>query len=64
MGLGGKVAVIGSGVVELGENVDQNLTDMIHEAVTFAPADAGIERDRLQTAGLGCHDPKLQPAPR
>jgi acetyl-CoA C-acetyltransferase len=59
MGLGGKVAVIGSGVIKFGENFHQSLTDMIYEAVGLALADAGLERQRLQAAWLGCYEPML-----
>lgn len=59
MGLGGKVAIIGSGIVKFGENFHQSLTDMIYEAVSLALADAGIERQRLQAAWLGCYEPML-----
>lgn len=59
MGLGGKVAIIGSGIVKFGENFHQSLTDMIYEAVNLALADAGIERQRLQAAWLGCYEPML-----
>jgi acetyl-CoA C-acetyltransferase len=58
-GIGGKVAIIGSGVIKYGENFDQSLTDMIYEAVTLALADAGIERTRLEAAWLGCYEPML-----
>ncbi len=58
-GLGGKVAIIGSGVIKYGENFHQSLTDMIYEAVTLALADAGVERQRLQAAWLGCYEPML-----
>ncbi|MEK7837781.1 MAG: acetyl-CoA acetyltransferase, partial [candidate division NC10 bacterium] len=59
MGLGGKVAIIGTGTIKFGENFHQSLTDMIYEAVTLALADAGIERGRLQAAWLGCYEPML-----
>src|SRR3990167_5237582 len=39
MSLGGKVAIVGSGVIKYGENFHQSLTDMIYEAVTQALAD-------------------------
>jgi acetyl-CoA C-acetyltransferase len=58
-GLGGKVAIIGSGVIKYGENFHQSLTDMVYEAVTLALADAGIERQRLEAAWLGCYEPML-----
>ena len=58
-GLGGKVAIVGSGVIKYGENFHQSLTDMIYESVTAALADAGLERDRLQAAWLGCYEPML-----
>jgi acetyl-CoA C-acetyltransferase len=58
-GLGGKVAIIGSGVVKFGENFHQSLTDMIYEAVTAALVDARVERERLQAAWLGCYEPML-----
>lgn len=58
-GLGGKVAIIGSGVIKFGENFHQSLTDMIFEAVTLALDDAGLERERLQAAWLGCYEPML-----
>jgi len=59
MGIGGKVAIIGTGVIKFGENFHQSLTDMIYEAVTQALADAGLERTRLQAAWLGCYEPML-----
>ena len=59
MGLGGKVAIIGTGVIKFGENFHQSLTDMIYEAVTQALADAAVERTRLQAAWLGCYEPML-----
>ena len=59
MGLGGKVAIIGSGVIKYGENFHQSLTDMIFEAVSLALADARVERQRLQAAWLGCYEPML-----
>ncbi len=59
MALGGRVAVIGSGVIKFGENFHQSLTDMIFEAVSLALADAGVERGRLQAAWLGCYEPML-----
>jgi len=59
MGLGGKVAIIGTGVIKFGENFHQSLTDMIYEAVTQALADAALERTRLQAAWLGCYEPML-----
>ena len=58
-GLAGAVAIIGTGTIKFGENFHQSLTDMIYEAVTFALADAGIERGRLQAAWLGCYEPML-----
>lgn len=59
MALGGRVAIIGSGVIKYGENFHQSLTDMLYEAVGLALADAGLERDRLQAAWLGCYEPLL-----
>src|SRR5574341_2291094 len=59
MGLGGQVAIIGSGVIKYGENFHQSLTDMIYEAVARALADAKVERQRLQAAWLGCYEPML-----
>lgn len=56
-GLGGKVAIIGTGIIKFGENCHQSLTDMIYEAVTLALADAKIERSRLEAAWLGCYEP-------
>ena len=58
-GLGGKVAIIGSGVIKYGENFHQSLTDMVYEAVTLALTDAGVERQRLQAAWFGCYEPML-----
>jgi acetyl-CoA C-acetyltransferase len=58
-GLGGQVAIIGSGVIKYGENFHQSLTDMVYEAVTLALADAKVERRRLQAAWLGCYEPML-----
>jgi len=59
MGLSGKVAIIGSGVIKFGENFHQSLTDMVYEAVTLALADAKVERARLQAAWFGCYEPML-----
>jgi acetyl-CoA C-acetyltransferase len=59
MGLGGKVAIIGSGLIKFGENFHQSLTDMVFESVTRALADARIERGQLQAAWLGCYEPML-----
>jgi acetyl-CoA C-acetyltransferase len=59
MGVGGKVAIIGTGVIKYGENFHQSLTDMVYEAVTLALADAGLERGRLQAAWFGCYEPML-----
>src|SRR3990172_4793007 len=59
MSLGGKVAIVGSGVIKYGENFHQSLTDMIYEAVTQALADARMERQRLEAAWLGCYEPML-----
>jgi len=59
MGLGGKVAIVGSGVIKFGENFQQSLTDMVYEAVTLALADAGVERTQLQAAWFGCYEPML-----
>ena len=42
MGLGGKVAIIGTGIIKFGENFHQSLTDMVFEAVSQALADAKI----------------------
>ncbi len=58
-GLGGAVAIIGTGTIKFGENFHQSLTDMIYEAVTLALADAGIERSQLQAGWLGCYEPML-----
>ncbi len=41
-GLGGTVAIIGTGTIKFGENFHQSLTDMIYKAVTLALADAGV----------------------
>jgi acetyl-CoA acetyltransferase len=46
-GLGGNVAIIGSGTIKFGENFHQSLSDMIFEAVNFALADAKIESRQL-----------------
>src|SRR3989304_1857680 len=59
MGLGGKVAIIGTGIIKFGENFHQSLTDMVFEAVSQALADAKIESKQLQAAWLGCYDPML-----
>src|SRR5207302_1473165 len=59
MGLGGKVAIIGTGVIKYGENFHPSITAMIAEAVTKAPADARLERTRLQAAWFGCYEPML-----
>jgi acetyl-CoA acetyltransferase len=58
-GLGGKVAIIGTGTIKFGENFHQSLTDMIFEAVNLAMADAKIESRQLQAAWLGCYEPML-----
>ena len=58
-GLGGKVAIIGTGTIKFGENFHQSLTDMIFEAANLAMADAGIESRQLQAAWLGCYEPFL-----
>ena len=58
-GLGGAVAIIGTGTIKFGENFHQSLPDMVYEAVTLALADAGIERGRLEAAWLGCYEPML-----
>ena len=34
-GLGGKVAIIGTGTIKFGENFHQSLTDMIFDAVSL-----------------------------
>src|SRR3990167_6116455 len=59
MSLGGKVAIVGSGVIKYGENFHQSLTDMIYEAVSQALADARMERQRLEAAWLGSCEPML-----
>ena len=59
MGLGGKVAIVGSGVIKFGENFHQSLTDMVYEAVTLALADAKVDRAQLQAAWFGCYEPML-----
>jgi len=59
MGLGGKVAIVGSGVIKFGENFHQSLTDMVYEAVTLALADARVDRAQLQAAWFGCYEPML-----
>ena len=59
MGLGGKVAIIGTGIIKFGENFHQSLTDMVFEAVSQALADAKIESKQLQAAWLGCYEPML-----
>lgn len=58
-GLGGAVAIIGTGTIKFGENFHQSLTDMIYEAVSLALADAGVERGQLEAAWLGCYEPML-----
>jgi acetyl-CoA C-acetyltransferase len=58
-GLGGKVAIIGTGTIKFGENFHQSLSDMIFEAVNLAMADARIESSQLQAAWLGCYEPML-----
>jgi acetyl-CoA C-acetyltransferase len=58
-GLGGKVAIIGTGTIKFGENFHQSLTDMIYEAVTLAMADAKIEPRQLEAGWLGCYEPML-----
>lgn len=59
MGLGGKVAIIGTGTIKFGENFHQSLTDMVFEAVNLALADAKVETRQLQAAWLGCYEPML-----
>lgn len=58
-GLGGRVAIIGTGTIKFGENFHQSLTDMIYEAVGLALADARVERGQLEAAWLGCYEPFL-----
>jgi acetyl-CoA C-acetyltransferase len=58
-GLGGKVAIIGTGTIKFGENFHQSLSDMIFEAVNLAMADAKIESRQLQAAWFGCYEPML-----
>ena len=52
-GLGGKVAIIGTGTIKFGENFHQSLSDMIFEAVNLAMADAKIESRQLEAAWFG-----------
>jgi len=59
MGLGGKVAIIGTGTIKFGENFEQSLTDMIVEACTQAFEDARIEPRQVQAAWLGTYEPML-----
>ena len=59
MGLGGKVAIIGTGTIKFGENFHQSLTDMVYEAVNLALQDAKLERRQLQAAWFGCYEPML-----
>jgi acetyl-CoA C-acetyltransferase len=56
-GLGGAVAIIGTGTIKFGENFHQSLTDMICEAVTLVLADAGIELGQLQAGWNTQFDP-------
>jgi len=58
-GLGGTVAIIGTGTIKFGENFHQRLSDMIFEAVNLALADARIESRQLQAGWLGCYEPML-----
>ena len=58
-GLGGKVAIIGTGTIKFGENFHQSLSDIIFEAVNLAMADAKIESRQLQAAWFGCYEPML-----
>ncbi len=57
MGIGGEVAIIGSGTIRFGENFDQSLPDMLAEAVTLAVQDAGLTLGDLQAAWLGTYLP-------
>ncbi len=59
MGLGGTVAIIGTGTIKFGENFHQSLTDMVYEAVTLALEDAKVDRTQLQAAWFGCYEPML-----
>jgi acetyl-CoA C-acetyltransferase len=59
MGLGGKVAIIGTGTIKFGENFHQSLTDMVYEAVTLALQDARVEARQLEAAWFGCYEPML-----
>ena len=59
MGLGGQVAIIGTGVIKFGENFHQSLPDMVVEAVSLALSDAKIESKRIQAAWFGCYEPLL-----
>lgn len=45
MALGGKLAIVGSGINKSGEHVDRSLTGMAQEAVRPARADARIGRE-------------------
>jgi hypothetical protein len=56
-GLGGKIAITGTGTIKSRENSHQSLTDMIFEAVNVALADAKIESRQLQAGWLGCYEP-------
>ncbi len=59
MGLGSKVAIIGTGTIKFGENFHESLTDMVYKAVNLALRDAGVERTKLQAAWFGCYEPML-----
>jgi len=61
-GVGGKVAIIGTGTIKFGENFHQSLSDMISEAVNLAMADARIESCQRRRHHL--HETVLQRALR
>lgn len=52
-----QVAVLGVGCTKFGDNVDQNLADMMVDAAQAACQDAGVTLDELQAAWLGTFSP-------
>ena len=52
-----KVAVIGVGCTQFGDNFHQSYEEMVVEAAYAAFADAGIQPDRVDAAWLGTYSP-------
>jgi hypothetical protein len=54
MGLGGKVAIIGTGVIKLGENFHQSLTDMVGGSSPAATRSAPQASEWSPTSTTSC----------